>query len=466
MSSFPSINTIFASTSTTIQYQYPKAVVTNIDFNTDLDKMYLTSSYELPGAISLVSNNNSATYNAMNLYIYGKIHNIDGIDFDGELVIRHVGQDQAIVYSCFLLKKSLLASNEIDMLINAPVSVSLNLNDFIDVGNAIYYTSTNKATVIIHTTPIPVSMGTNFKDRFINSTDKFDKFSKNFAIYPTKKSTASIIEGFDAKAPPKTDDSEWLECSYAPIDASNIAMYSIPLESGYVDDSGRWAMLQSTVNFSISLIFFIAIYYFIPNFYQMIVIDQIYVNDDKEVSVHPGNDTDGKNRIFRRLATIDVLAMLTFFFYGGLLLNAGAGKVRDDYATAMGSFIVLTGLAAFVLVQSWKSTGSFYLPEDPTISLNYPKDFKYFSGISPAFSLKDIFTFIRNPYMRTFASMYNLLFLVSFFMFLAVIYAMYKPKNDSVSTYMTIVTLLIAFYISPIATSISQRFGAKIRSFV
>jgi len=461
MSSFPSINTIFASTSTTIQYQYPKAVVTNIDFNTDLDKMYLTSSYELPAAISLVSNNNAATYNATNLYIYGKIHNIDGIDFDGELVIRHVGNDQSVVYSCFLLKKSALASNEIDMLINTPETVSLTLNDFIDVGKAIYYTSTNKATVIIHSTPIPVSMGTNFKDRFINSTDKFDKFSKSFEICPTKKSTASIIEGFEAK-----DDSEWLECSYAPIDASNIAMYSIPLESGYVDDSGRWAMLQSTVNFSISLIFFIAIYYFIPNFYQMIVIDQIYVNDDKEVSVHPGSDTDGKNRVFRRLATIDVLAMLSFFFYGGWLLMTGAGKVRDDYATAMGSFIVLTGLASFVLVQSWKSTGSFHYPEDPTVSLNYPKDFKYFSGIAPAFNFKDIFTFIRNPYMRTFLSMYNIVFVFSFFIFLIMIYAMYKTKNDTASTAIAIVSWLIVFYISPLATSIAQRFGAKIRSFV
>jgi DNA-binding cell septation regulator SpoVG len=214
------------------------------------------------------------------LYIYKKTHNIAGINYDGELIIKNkqITNGDRKLYVCFPLKtdnRNSKQANEIDKIIdqsekvnNDSFSMPVNLNNMFDkLQKYIFYKSGNDI-IIVFTQPIKVK--NNF-DKFAEC-DLFPKYSDNYNILENvsgKDGFQSMTEGFIEGI-----DDGGMTCH--PIDNSGEPLTDVP--SLVKVNSGNEAQ-NKTINLLFAMLLFVVIFCFsffgVPPLYKEIFITKL-----------------------------------------------------------------------------------------------------------------------------------------------------------------------------------------------
>ena len=130
-----------------IEYNYYRIPLMNIQKNASYVDNYISANFV--GTVNQPNVKITKTvpeqFQAKRIYVFGPLHQIDGIQYDGEIVIENRSITSAeVVYTCFLLKTDSYAfRTSIDEFLQNPIQEShLNINHFLgDSPNLIVYNS-------------------------------------------------------------------------------------------------------------------------------------------------------------------------------------------------------------------------------------------------------------------------------------------------------------------------------------
>jgi DNA-binding cell septation regulator SpoVG len=309
------------------------------------------------------------------LYIYKKTHNIAGINYDGELIIKNkqITNGDRKLYVCFPLKtdnRNSKQANEIDKIIdqsekvnNDSFSMPVNLNNMFDkLQKYIFYESGNDI-IIVFTQPIKVK--TNF-DKFAEC-DLFPKYSDNYNILENvsgKDGFQSMTEGFVEGI-----DDDGMTCY--PIDNNGEPLTDVP--SLVKVNSGSEAQ-NKTINLLFAMIMFVVVFSFsffgVPPLYK-----EIFINESKL------NDT--------------TLTYTTLFcgFYLAWCIAMMCGMIVDDTACAItGIFFSLLFAISLITIIGRTYVDTEYFPGEPA--------FKFDIQL-----VKNSAIFVKDHYLNNFISL-------------------------------------------------------------
>uniref|UniRef100_A0A6C0ETJ1 Uncharacterized protein n=1 Tax=viral metagenome TaxID=1070528 RepID=A0A6C0ETJ1_9ZZZZ len=216
------------------------------------------------------------------LYIYKKTHNIAGINYDGELIIKNkqITNGDRKLYVCFPLKTDNRNSNqpnEIDKIIDQSEKVSsnsfsmpVNLNnmyfDKLQKNPKYFFYKSGGDIVVVFNQPIKVK---NSFDKFVEC-DLFPKYSNEYNILENNKDgfqsmTEGFVEGIDDNG---------MTCY--PIDDSGEPLIDVP--SLVKVKSGSEAQ-NKTINLLFAMIMFVVVFSFsffgVPPLYEKIFITKL-----------------------------------------------------------------------------------------------------------------------------------------------------------------------------------------------
>jgi hypothetical protein len=296
-----------------------------------------------------ISGEPTVKYISNSLQIYKKTHNINDIDYDGELVIENnqITNGDTKIYVCFPLKtRPNQKPNEIDNIIkksevmnSGELSMTINLNKMFDkLQKYIFYRSGNDI-VIVFTQPIKVQ--SSFDKKYVECS-LFSKFENNYNILqnaPGKEGMQNIVEGY-----------EELDCQPIDVDTGKIvkeAPYLTFLKTG--SDSQN-----KTVNLMFSMLIFVIIFcvafFGAPAAYKQIFVDTL-------------NDTT---------LTYTVVFCVFYFLW---CIAMGVGAIWDTGAgiTAV-TFLILFGMSFLTIYARTYLDGNYF----PGVAFNF--DYNKFMG--------------------------------------------------------------------------------------
>lgn len=296
-------------------------------------------------------------YSASQLRICGQLHKIDGVSYDGELVIKNDPMTNAGVnpplYMCFLLSAN--ASNnvsDIDSIFTASTQASLPINISPETNGAQYIlyktTDINGAPVIvaIFTTPLPIK----------TSLSGFATTTEWFSASPSTTVTDYVIIKNDS-------DGDWMECDYVPVDSETVTTYSLPIQSSIIKDSSALDSLRTTIMFVVFFIVCVFSYFLIPVIYVAIA---GYVVKSKLFA--KSGSTDAAANPDQKKNTILYMDYVLSFLLGGagfILICVGAfsdpNSVKNTGDLLLSGFsLSIIYIISYIVIQSKKlSTPNF-----------------------------------------------------------------------------------------------------------
>jgi len=329
------------STNTTpdvIYYNYKKATFYKNQYENTLDyggyiKMPYTSNQP-----NITSNILNTGYIANQLFIGKKIHKIENVDFDGELIIKHIPltNNEKPLYTCFLLKtdKNMKTPTEIDDIIAGRTDNDLYLNYLIESSTAIHYDD-----CIIFTKPILVK--TAF-DRFepVNIINSYNDNYHILAVEPNLGTdSVKIREGLT--------DTKAIAAYCSPIDENDPTIgeqANTLLAIGGDESRLKNEATVASINLSMNFLAFFALAIFatfaVPIMYYQFVVVMVLWN------IYLKTPQEKLNRIY----TIDIF--LSFFMFGLAFSFMNQGIVStDSYYTLLGFYIFIFFIASFIRIQ-------------------------------------------------------------------------------------------------------------------
>jgi hypothetical protein len=215
--------------------------------------------------VTYTKSNVVTSYKASQLGIYGKIHDIDGVSYDGEMIFKNDPMTNAGVnmpiYMCFLLSSnSSNAVSEIDFAFSPSTSTSLpviNLSTDNNGAQYILYKTTNlngaPCLVAIYTTPIHIK----------SSLTGYSTTTEWFSASPSTSVTDYVIIKNES-------DGDWMECDYVPVDSETVTTYNLPIQSSIIKDSNALDSLRMTIMFVVFFLVCVFAYFLIPVIYVAI----------------------------------------------------------------------------------------------------------------------------------------------------------------------------------------------------
>lgn len=213
-------------------------------------------------------------YQAQNLYITGKLHNIN-IDYDGELIIKNMAQTtQQTIYTIFLLKtktpilfKSWVDTKLDTFLQNPTNSISLAINDLLQPTSYIVYTD-QFTKIIIDTNVINV---TSDLSEYTSKTDLFTTNPSTYSIVPNQP--PALIEGFslDMSGTLINNDpnGDYLICDNLPIDSPEELKYMVPGNSSIINTANQNSFVTTLMTFISCSFVFIVVLLAAPQIYRL-----------------------------------------------------------------------------------------------------------------------------------------------------------------------------------------------------
>jgi DNA-binding cell septation regulator SpoVG len=302
-----------------------------------------------------ISGEPTIKYISNSLQIYKKTHNINDIDYDGELVIENnqITNGDTKIYICFPLKTyPNQKPNEIDNIIkksevmnSGELSMTINLNKMFDkLQKYIFYKSGNNI-VVVFTQPIKVQ--SSFDKKYVECS-LFSKFENNYNILqnaPGKEGMQNIVEGY-----------EELDCQPIDIETGEIvkeAPYLTFLKTG--SDSQN-----KTVNLMFSMLIFVIIFC-VAFFGAPAAYKQIFINIKADGGLE---DTD---------LTYTVVFCVFYLLW---CIGMGVGAIWDTGAgiTAV-TFLILFGMSVLTIY------GRTYFDKEYFDKVAFNFDFKKIKGI-------------------------------------------------------------------------------------
>jgi len=252
-----------------IEYNYYRIPLMNIQKNTTHVDNYMSANFV--GTVNQPNVKITKTvpeqFQAKRIYVFGRLHQIDGVEYDGEIVIENCSITSAdVVYTCFLLKTDpYVFRNNIDEFLQNPIpELHLNLNHFLgNSPNLIVYNSIKgganggSARVIVNTDIIPI-------------TSNLSGYSWNTTLFDTaapKKYDVLIsanIEGFtvvDANGRPVSNyhvgntkgDGDIMECDIIDVESDMVTTYNLPIGSDVAKSNSTLTSLTTVVVFVFSV---------------------------------------------------------------------------------------------------------------------------------------------------------------------------------------------------------------------
>ena len=223
------------------------------------------------------------SYDMIALYIFPKIHEINNISYQGELVIEHISKTNQLgsLYVCIPLqtKQSMMTTTNIDKIIqNAknPSHISsfdmMNLNTYITSTTSIVFKD-KENTIVFFTSPIFVKNDfiqfTSIGNLFQQITIPFEKSEIRTLRHNAKDNTSytKIVEGMDT----------YVDCY--PIDDTGVdmaTMLEVPLDS--VAKNGDTGLVMAASYFLIFLVISILCYIVLPSIYNKFLVEIVKTN--------------------------------------------------------------------------------------------------------------------------------------------------------------------------------------------
>ena len=312
-----------------------------------------------PNAL-FISDKPTVKYMSNSLQIYKKSHNIDGVDYDGELIIenKQITNGDSKLFVCFPLKTSNVKPNKIDDIINKSENrnseefkMTVNLNPmFNKLQKYIFYKNDNGDIVVVFTQPINVNSMFN---KFQSISLYNDKYSILQNVSGKEGFTEGFVEGIDSGE---------MDCE--PIDiTTNKPFTDLPTLVGVSSGS---ASQNKTINLLFSMIMFVIIFsisfFGAPPAYKYIFVDKL---SDSSLTY----------------------TIIFCIFYLGCVIGLITGGMMYDVRAAISGvmFLILLGMSGLTIV------GRTY----------YDKD--YFPDVKFGFDINTFFTAIKGfaPYYIT-----------------------------------------------------------------
>lgn len=313
-----------------------------------------------PGAnVTYTKSNVTANFTASKLQICGQIHDINGMSYDGELVIQTLPMTNAgltpPLYMCFLLSSnSTNNKSDIDDLFKSTSASQLPLNISADANGAKYilYKSTDAqgapCIVAIFTTPILIQ----------SSLSGYTKTTPWF-----KPATADYI------VIQSNSDGDWMECDYVPVGSETVTTYNLPIQSSIIKDSNALDSLRTIIMFVVFFIICVFSYFLIPVIYVAVagyIVKSKFFTSMTGTMNAENTGAEDKNKNNRK--TILYMDYVLSFLFGGLgLILISVGAFSDTSKVENTGDLLLTGFSlsmiyiiGYIVIQSKKlSTPGF-----------------------------------------------------------------------------------------------------------
>ena len=291
----------------------------------NLGKLFIKSTFKGKSNSPNVSYSNKSipvNYHADQLYIYGKIHNISNLDWDGECIIKNISNTtNAVIYTVFLLKTSKNAKSNafFDNLSKLRTTSTLDINELLNDSSSEYtilYKSGPNIKVIINTQIIKIKSDLK---QFSNTQELFTSNPKNYSIIKNAslldKVSTIISEGFQEGL------EEIRECEMIDIGAPLANTYNIPVSSGALIDASKSDAATIFMNYIMYFIIFMFVFMGSPYFY-----DWIWLLDTTET-----NGLRHRVDFFGNHSRIGAIITIIFFCISLSFMIAGGVQKRTDY---------------------------------------------------------------------------------------------------------------------------------------
>ena len=282
-------------------------------------------------------------YVTKNLYISKKIHSIDSVDFDGELLIEHVSNTNGFkpLFVCIPLKTdSNIKETHIDHLIEQKIpSIEFNINDLLGEKEIkiILYESPGYLTeqsVILFTQPIKIKHSFDS----MQMVDVIKNYDESYKIIiatrqylesntPTPTPT-SALEGFETKT--KTSTAYCQPIEEIEPEVQTQANLEIPLKGKYSLQDSEYEYIKVVVSFTSYFLVMVFGYLGAPSLYRTLIIDLVLDN------------TKLTNCMARagRLYSIDIyICVIMIMFIYALLSSGVKNNSKGQTTTALLVFI-------------------------------------------------------------------------------------------------------------------------------
>lgn len=375
-----------------IRYDYYPIECSNIRniVNNDSNNISINSTYQgrinQPNLIYNNKDNIEINYQATDLFIYGKLHNIQEFNQDGEIVILHRPTTSAIkLYCCFPITYKKCSPTEIDSLILSENSslyqdppISIELNKYIQSIPRIreYHTkdmSGDHCIVIFFENLIYINQKIP-SSKLGNNIFKNDNINFNIMNYPflakSKNYSSSITLENKLRTPSflfQSDNIEGMqngeqvmECEYLPVDSEDmVQVLQVPIGSpGYSNLVGtnvtNFFVNNSILMFMIIIIFTVTpmIYNFLYNKIRQLQNFDSYLND---IDFLKGII---KINVFNLVLTLIIVIVSITLLVTGIQLN-------NSTAVSIAIFLPFCAFVAFIGIQ-------FFSKFDTGVSNNVP----------------------------------------------------------------------------------------------
>lgn len=221
---------------------------------------------------------------AQNLYIYGKLHDIN-VDYDGELIIQNQAQTtQQIIYTIFLLKTwSSIFNNPFDTTLDTflknPSSTTLDINSLINQIPDSYIVYSDQSTIVIIDTNV-ITIKTDLSE-YTSQIELFNANPTRYSIVQSSdmskksvdKSVDKSVEGFslDVSGTLINDNAngDYLVCDNLPIDSPAQLNYVIPGNSGIVNSLIQNSFLTTVLTYIFCFTVFLFVLIAAPLIYRL-----------------------------------------------------------------------------------------------------------------------------------------------------------------------------------------------------
>lgn len=328
----------------TINYNYDTTMFYNNQFEKTLNNGgYIKIPYSSKSNTPNISSDLfESKYITTNLYITYFIHDIKGVNANGELIIEHksiTNNDDKPLYSCFLLRTNDSddqKKTDIDKLISGESDVELNLNQYISSSTAIYYKN-KEQKVIMFSKPIEISSNL---DEY--APPKFLLPFKEYTLVNVKPNLGNI-EGFEASEQ-YVDVATYCQ----PIDEEDPTIGTstdvlIPADGKVSINKATTTQISTALNFFGFFLLVVFVVLVVPTVHQYFIISLVLDNKYNETPFTG-------QKLLNRLSAIDIFLSIILFGFSFSLINNGIVN-NTPMNTVIGFYVFIFFIFSFITLQ-------------------------------------------------------------------------------------------------------------------
>jgi hypothetical protein len=357
-----------------IYYHYPTHKIYKSQYEKTIENGgYIKVAYpQQPNIINIDYAEYESGYVTKNLYISKKIHTIDSVEFDGELLIEHVSSTNGFkpLYVCIPLKTNTSSEETyIDKIITQNEDIiTYDINELIGEKEikTILYESPGYLTeqyVILFTDPIVVK--SSF-DAF-QMVDVVKDYDESYQIiiasrqYLESTTPTPNVEGFQSRSKTKTSTAYCQPIEEIEPEVQNEASLEIPLKGKYSLKDSEYEYIKTVVSFTSYFLVMVFGYLGAPSFYKQFVID--LVNDNPNLPTCMAK----AGRLYS--ADIYICVVMIMFIYS--LLSTGV-KTNSKGKTTTALLVFIFFIVALLRIYFFKITPNSEFSE--MIGCEQPED--------------------------------------------------------------------------------------------